>query len=82
MKHDLEADVLMTEVDMWAEIYRLREAVKGPDGFDSWQDAAVAERIRRARAERVLKKIITVYDECWGTTSFQAALNEGREVLK
>ena len=40
-----------TEVDLWAEIYRLRAAVKGPEGYDSWQDAATAERIRRVKAE-------------------------------
>ena len=55
MKHDLAKDVLMTEVDMWAEIYRLREAVKGPEGYDSWQDAATAERCRRVKAEKELR---------------------------
>jgi hypothetical protein len=43
-----------TEVDLWAEIHRLREAVKGPDGYASWQDAATDERIRRVRAEAAL----------------------------
>ena len=43
-----------SEPELWAEIYRLRAAVKGPDGFDSWQDAATDERIRRVRAERAL----------------------------
>ena len=38
-------------VTLWAEIWRLREAVKGPDGYATWQDAATAERIRRVRAE-------------------------------
>jgi hypothetical protein len=55
MKHDLVTDVLMTEVDMWAEIYRLREAVKGPEGYNSWQHAATEERIRRVKAENKLK---------------------------
>ena len=41
-------------VDLWAEIHRLRAAVAGPDGYSSWQDAAVDERIRRVRAERQL----------------------------
>jgi hypothetical protein len=43
-----------TAVDLWAEIWRLREAVKGPDGYASWQDAATDERIRRVKAERAL----------------------------
>lgn len=38
-------------VTLWAEIHRLRAAVKGPEGYDSWQDAATAERVRRVRAE-------------------------------
>lgn len=55
MKNDLAKDIMMTEVDMWAEIYRLREAVQGPDGYETWQDAATAERIRRIKAEKELK---------------------------
>ena len=39
-----------TEVDLWAEIWRLRTAIKGPDGFDTWQEAAVHERILRVQA--------------------------------
>lgn len=41
-----------TEVDLWAEIHRLRAAVQGPDGYATWQDAAVDERIKRVKAER------------------------------
>jgi hypothetical protein len=39
---------------LWAEIHRLRAAVQGPEGYDSWQDAATAERVRRVRAEAAL----------------------------
>jgi len=39
---------------LWAEINRLREMLKGPDGFETWMDAAVAERLRRVDAERAL----------------------------
>lgn len=49
-----EADLDPDEGDpvtLWTEIWRLREAVKGPDGYATWQDAATAERIRRVRAE-------------------------------
>jgi hypothetical protein len=49
----------MTELDpnesdaatLWAEIHRLRAAAQGPDGYATWQEAATAERVRRARAE-------------------------------
>ena len=30
--------------DEWAELYRLREEIKGPDGYATWKDAAVAMR--------------------------------------
>jgi hypothetical protein len=39
------------DAEDWAELYRLREEVKGPDGYATWKDAAVAERILRVRAE-------------------------------
>ena len=42
------------DAETWAELYRLREAVKGPKGFATWQDAAVDERHRRVKAERAL----------------------------
>jgi hypothetical protein len=50
-----------------AEIHRLREAVKGPDGYASWQDAATDERIRRVRAEAALAaqpegSVVVTYD--------------------
>ena len=48
------AELDWSEPELWAEIYRLRAAIKGPDGFDTWQDAATDERIRRVKAERAL----------------------------
>lgn len=36
---------------LWAEIHRLRSALKGPDGYATWQEAATAERLRRVKAE-------------------------------
>lgn len=36
---------------LWAEIHALRNAIKGPEGYATWRDAAVAERVRRVRAE-------------------------------
>lgn len=47
-----------TEIDLWAEIHRLRAAVKGPDGYASWQEAATAERIRRVRVESGLTRLV------------------------
>lgn len=41
----------------WAELHRLREEVKGPDGFATWKDAAVAERLERIRYQRELALI-------------------------
>ena len=40
--------------EMWAEIHRLRTLLKGPAGFDTWQDAATDERIKRVDAEKQL----------------------------
>ena len=37
---------------LWAEIHTLRSAIQGPDGFATWKDAAVDERVRRVRAEK------------------------------
>lgn len=51
-------DLLDTEEDparLWAEIHLLRAAVQGPDGYATWKDAAVVERVRRVRAEQALK---------------------------
>jgi hypothetical protein len=42
------------DAELWAELYTLREAVKGPQGYTSWQDAAVDERMKRHAAERKL----------------------------
>lgn len=43
-----------TAPELWAEIFRLRSALEGPAGFETWQDAAVAERVRRVRAESAI----------------------------
>ena len=42
---------------LWAEIFRLRHALKGPDGFETWQDAAVDERRRRVALDKELADI-------------------------
>lgn len=52
---------------LWAEIIRLREALKGPDGYATWQEAATAERVRRVKAEQAAQAVApagnTPYDE-------------------
>jgi hypothetical protein len=36
---------------LWAEIHRLSEELKGPEGYETWKDAAIAERLRATKAE-------------------------------
>jgi hypothetical protein len=36
---------------LWAEIHRLSEELKGPQGYETWKDAAIAERLRATKAE-------------------------------
>jgi hypothetical protein len=42
----------------WAELFQLREDIKGPEGYETWKDAAVAERIRRVKAETAVYNIV------------------------
>lgn len=46
-------------VSLWAEIHRLRAAIKGPEGYATWQDAAIAERALRMKAEKEQPKTQT-----------------------
>lgn len=43
-----------------AEIHRLRSELKGPDSFATWKDAAIAERLRRVKAEEQLRELLAV----------------------
>ena len=47
---------------LWAEIWRLRAEVAGPDGYATWKDAAVSERLRKT----ALPDIETVSDAVHG----------------
>jgi hypothetical protein len=38
-------------VRLWAEIHKLRAESRGPDGFATWMDAAIHERLRANKAE-------------------------------
>jgi hypothetical protein len=42
------------DAEHWAELHRLRVEIKGPDGFASWKDAAVAERLRANKVQATL----------------------------
>ena len=42
------------EAELLAEISRLRAALKGPEGFATWEEAFHAERLARVRAEQEL----------------------------
>lgn len=44
-------------VALWAEIHRLRAELKGPDGFETWKDAAVSERLARVKATNELVQL-------------------------
>ncbi|BBT89407.1 hypothetical protein WP8W19C02_10270 [Enterobacter cloacae] len=38
--------------EVYAELYQLREEVKGPGGFNTWRDAATTEKVLRLSMER------------------------------
>jgi hypothetical protein len=46
------------DAENWAELYRLREAIKGPNGFATWQEAAEHERLARINLQRDLDSTI------------------------
>jgi hypothetical protein len=96
MDGDLHVDAPPEE--LWAEIFRLRAQVKGPEGFETWYDAAVHERLRRVKAEKNALRYTAVrnfgdardssfYDHCDTTVdSFLTHLRTidptGYEILK
>lgn len=54
------------DAEEWAELYTLRAESKGPDGYPTWKDAAVSEKVSngelRALLRRVLKEAICPSD--------------------
>lgn len=42
----------MAVPEIYAELYRLREEIKGPDGFETWKDAALEEKKTRIELQR------------------------------
>lgn len=71
---------------LWAEIIRLRTQLQGPDGA-TWQDAATAERVRRVRAEQLIKDLAGLLRPetcvvCGEGTSYLALVEyEGTDLL-
>jgi hypothetical protein len=53
--------------ESWAELFRLREEVKGPERFATWKDAAVAERV----------KLTELKEKLAGSEAEIAALKQG-----
>lgn len=43
---------------LWAEIHKLRSLVGGPDGYETWRDAAVAERVARVNIKNDLEEVL------------------------
>jgi hypothetical protein len=55
------------DAEHWAELYRIREEVKGPDGFATWKDAAIAERLRTTGAIEALRRSLDdLYAQSYG----------------
>ncbi len=57
---------------LWAEIHALRATLQGPDGYATWKDAAVAERIRRIEAEKSGKQALKVLRELANQDTYNA----------
>lgn len=48
------------DVGVYTELYQLREDIKGPDGFDTWKDAAIAERKARIELEKEFQRVVNI----------------------
>ena len=53
-----------TPAELIAEIFRLRSEIKGPEGYATWQDAAVAERTARVDAQKKLRDLNDYISGC------------------
>ena len=55
---------------LWAEIHLLRDAVQGPNGYATWQEAATAERALRFKERQkwtdwlVKRGLLHYHDHC------------------
>lgn len=76
---DIETEDLWLEnAELWAEIHRLRAAVKGPDGYETWQDAATDEKLKRVRLVNQVRKF---NEEAKGWLDFACAETNGIEIV-
>jgi hypothetical protein len=61
-------DVGYEVMNIRTEIERLQEDLKGPDGFATWKDAAIAERVQRvakqAGVERLKQERNEIIEQC------------------
>ena len=48
------------DVGVYTELYQLREDIKGPDGFDTWKDAAIEERKARVELEKEFQRVVNI----------------------
>lgn len=70
---------------LWAHIHKLRNEVRGPEGFATWKDAALDERLRRIAAEKkpattpeapaLADEVKRLYGLCLECTDPNVALN-------
>lgn len=50
----------VADSEVYAELYRLRSESKGPDGFETWKDAAIAERKARVELEKSAPRVVDI----------------------
>lgn len=63
--------------ELWAECYTLRCEIKGPDGFETWKDAAVHERREMFKVKAEAKRLTKERD-----AAIAAAVNTEREAIE
>jgi hypothetical protein len=47
-------------IRLWAEIHKLRAEAKGPDGFPTWKEAAIAERAKNVLRRGAVQAAISM----------------------
>lgn len=57
------AEVGESELSLATKVIELEAKVRGPEGFDTWEEAAMSERIRRVKAGRELLELQQEYDK-------------------
>ena len=57
------AEVGESELTLATKVIELESKLRGPEGFDTWEDAAMAERIRRVKVGRELLELQQEFDK-------------------